>query len=499
MKRWACVFLCVAILLSAAPAVVAEEIPVQVQMTALADEIYALCRQTSGKESFHGYCGSFVSHQMFNLGINKYFVSNDGNKLYDYYAALDKTSGGYYPRAYSLEDYDLLGALNYITRNGTRDVYNVLVGFQWTNTEAGAKYGHAVLLYGIVDGTVYFAESYGIYLDGPHAEGSLVQCSIERFAESYSKWTVYEGIVVFGTGQYLDSCEDMGTNLVVQARFDTALRSLPGLVGSSGCKKLRDIPQGERLRATAIYENGQSECFYQVAYGDTVGYVPAAAVGVLQANPQDLQVEELDVPELISVGQDALLAGTVAEKYAQVDGLEVSLLDSAGTLVAREVLEAPAPSASLEDFNELLYLDLLDAGMYTVQVYATVRAEDAKGQARYARACVAQKSLQVGGKRDNPRLPEQLPYDNTRPDNGWQYLGGWRLYREGQPVTGWAQDCGVWYYLNENGVALTGWQDIEGSRYYLTDTGARLENCQLRAKDGLYQLDEAGVATRIKK
>lgn len=498
MKRIIAMILCAVMLIAAVPRASAEASDVDKEMRSLANRIYARCQQTAQQESFHGYCGKFVSHQLYNLKINRWATSNDGNKLFDYYSALEKTTGGYYITSYGIEDYDLLDALNHITRNGTRDVYNVLVGFQWTNTEAGAKYGHAVLIYGIVDGMVYFAESYPIYLNGAHAEGALVKCSIEQFAESYGKWTVYEGIIVFGTGEYADGCEATGTNLVVQARFDTVLRSQPQLLGQDDCVKLRDIPQGERLRVTEILKNSQNDSFYRVAHGETVGYVSAAAVSPVQASPQDLKAEDLIIPEQVGAGQAAQLSGYVSEAFGQVSGLDVNLLDSEGTLVAREALENEGFWVSMEEVNESLHLDLLEEGMYTLQMYATIRAEDAKEQVRYTRICVAQKSLQVGDQRMSPQLPEQLPFDDPLPENGWFYRGGWRLYREGQPVTGWVKDCGVWYYLNQSGVALTGWQSMEGKWYCFTETGAMLQNCQVTAEDGLFQLDGNGVATKIK-
>jgi hypothetical protein len=55
-------------------------------------------------------------------------------------------------KAYPASQYTLLDALNTITRNGTLDVYNILVGFQRTNTQLGSIYGHALLIHGIIDG-----------------------------------------------------------------------------------------------------------------------------------------------------------------------------------------------------------------------------------------------------------------------------------------------------------------------------------------------------------
>jgi len=41
----------------------------------------------------------------------------------------------------------------------------------------------------------------------------------------------------------------------------------------------------------------------------------------------------------------------------------------------------------------------------------------------------------------------------------------------GNPVTGWLNEGGKWYYMNEKGVMQTGWQYVGGSWYYLPSSG----------------------------
>ena len=43
--------------------------------------------------------------------------------------------------------------------------------------------------------------------------------------------------------------------------------------------------------------------------------------------------------------------------------------------------------------------------------------------------------------------------------------------------TGWVNDRGTWYYLNDNGTMKTGWhKDSNGKWYYLNEYGVMLSN-----------------------
>ena len=57
---------------------------------------------------------------------------------------------------------------------------------------------------------------------------------------------------------------------------------------------------------------------------------------------------------------------------------------------------------------------------------------------------------------------------------GWfnEYGNWYYLDDSGAMKTGWCLISGSWYYLNTSGVMQTGLQTIEGKQYYLADSGA---------------------------
>jgi len=193
VKRiWALV-LCAVLLLSILPvcALAANENEMLIEKTR---KSYESGLEATGQESFHGLCGTMVAYQLKYFGVSIYPEAWDGNKQYDNYAGKNITSGGYYVDAYPATEYSLEQALDVLTANGTRDVYNILVGFETTNTEAGALFGHACVITAIVDGTVYFAESFDTSFG---VEGTVICCTIKEFAAFYSDWAVFEGLVCF--------------------------------------------------------------------------------------------------------------------------------------------------------------------------------------------------------------------------------------------------------------------------------------------------------------
>ena len=228
-----------------------------------------------GKSSFHGYCATLVAYQLRYSGITKSAEMCNGNEMYDRYADKEITTGGYYIHAYSAKEYNTLEqTLNVISQNGTKDVYNILVGFQWTNTAAGRKYGHTVFINGILDGIVYFTESFTSATIG--SEGTVGQLTIAQFAKMYDSWTRFEGCIYF-TKNYGESLENWQTDLLVRARFSAQLRSQPCLVGQQDCQLLRSVYVGERLLVTGIVRDEDGQWYYAVQDGDYTGYIVAQA------------------------------------------------------------------------------------------------------------------------------------------------------------------------------------------------------------------------------
>lgn len=482
MKKILAVLLCLALLGGAVPNVFAQEQAEQETVTKQeavieqARRSYQRSRGSAGKDSFQGLCGLMTSHQLYNLGINSSCIIQDGKNQFDYYQYMTVTSGGYYIKACCATDYSLLGALNHITRNGTVDAYNLMVGFQWTNTEAGGQYGHSVLINAILDGTVYFVESYTMSLNGMHPEGSVITCSIAEFVEYFDSRTVFDGIICFGSGQYSDACDFVGTDLFLQTRFESVLRSQPCLVGENGCTRLRSIAPGERLRATGIFTTPDGQLFYRIDEGERIGFIAASAVTAVRVNAEELSIENVQIPEFVYEGEDFGLVGTVTARYGTVDAVELRLTDSTGQLLFREQAQVEHAWGELSLLDELTRFDLMEQGVYQLEIYARCASPVVTGDGlenRYETARLWGQVLQVGGKLRNAKAQPVIQGAMPQVHDGWVWEDGkWYLYRYGRACTGWVSYCGVDYYLDENGAALTGWQNIDGWLRYFSATGA---------------------------
>ena len=498
MKKLCAFFLALVLVLGMLPPVHAEELSPEEAIIQEARTSYRRSLGSAGKDSFHGFCGLMVSHQLRQLGINDWCIINDGKNQFDYYRNMEVTGGGYYITPYSAEDYSLLGALKTITRNGTQNARNLMVGFQWTNTEAGAQYGHVVLINAILDGVVYFVESFDLQLNGRHPEGSVITCSMEEFAAYFDRWTIFEGIINFGTGSYSDACQTEGTDLFVMCRFESVLRSQPCLVGENDCIRLRQVQAGERLRATAICTAPDGKRYYRIDDGGQIGYIAAGAAGAVRVNPEGMFLQDARIPDLCRVGDDFSLGGTVVARYAGVSSVEVRINDSTGQPVLREQALVNGPTGELSLLNDLTRFDLLEQGYYYVEVWAEVASPVVMGQdldVRYQSTRLWSQLLQVGGgMRITKAHPIQLrPVQQTR--EGWVWEdGSWYCYRDGRPLLGWVSYCGVQYYMDENGAALTGWQNVDGDLRFFSATGAMVTGWL--TEDGIttYRLADGSAA-----
>ncbi len=470
MKRFLAGFLSLVLLLSALPGVAQakkeEEAETDKHKLAMTEtrRSYTRSLRTAKKTSFSGYCGMLASHQLWHLDVNSWCASYNGKDQYDAYCDKEITSGGYYIRPYSVHDYGLEDALNAVSQNGTKDVYNILVGFQRTKSTAGRKYGHAMVINAILDGKVYFVESSNTNF-GP--EGKVITCSIEKFAEHYNKSMTFEGIIHFGKN-YTDICENESTDLFVQARFETQLRSESTLVGSYGCTRLRSVSAGERLHATAVVTDPYGDRYYQIQDGEQVGYIAAGAVGVLRANAEGLTAREITLPKNLTPEQDMRLTGSVTAENGALSGVEVAVTDAEGTIFLREQLLTEEKTVDLSLLNDELAFDLLPEGSYLVTVYADAQCPTA-GSTGYARQLLWSQGLQIGSTSEPAVQPESTQVDR----DGWFYEDGvWYCYEDGKPLAGWTSWCGATYYLLDNGAVSIGWSEIDGQEYYFSPTGA---------------------------
>lgn len=489
-KFWALI-LTIVLLLSILPvtgmAATDEEI---YELRTAARESYLSSLGSTGKESLRGYCGLMVSHQLYHMGINNYVLANDGNKQYDTYSQMLKTSGGYYVSAYSAEEYSLKEALNLISHDGTKDVYNILVGFEWTDTVAGGEFGHACVINGILNGKVYFVESY--YTRAGGAEGNVATCSIDEFVAMFEDWTVYEGLVHFGGFAYADAFRVHATDIFVRTRFSMELRSQPCPVGQEDCKVLRSLSAGERLRVTGVLKNTHNEWFYRVIEGDQVGYVVAQTTVLERTNVEDLTLDRLYVGPDQTQEAKLTLEGTVRANNSLVGAVEVVISDANGKPVLRQRRITDAYQVELESFREDLALDQLPEGVYTVTVLAdTAAAYINKGELDYSYAtrAVGRCELVVGDAQSGGKVKTETEAETL---DGWYWKNGtWYLYRNNQTKDGWVQDRGVRYYLQKDGSVTRGWAEIDGKNYFFTDNGALCVGW-LETENGLRYMQEDG-------
>ena len=433
---------------------------------------YRYTLSDSGKSSLQGYCGLLASYQLSYLGINKWAILADGRDQFDKYKDKEYTDGGHRVKPYSAADgYTLKDALNTASRNGTRDVYNILVGFQKTRTEAGSQYGHAVVIYAILNGMVYFTESYG-YTLCPYA-GYAASCTIEEFAEYYDSWATFEGIVVFGQKEYLDNCTEYRSNLYVQVVRPTELYTQPCSPesGEAACERIRTAARGERLQVTGLYENTLGEYFYQVQDSGRICYVLAETVKPLCFNPADISISDADSPSALTPGSGFVLAGEITATYSTIAQVHISVTDSQGNIVIQEAIQKNSGAYELAtDFKPAKGFESLEVGAYTYRLYADGQCcyvQDGQIAVMEQEVTLLTIPFTVGAADGENETETQAPY------NGWFLEQGvWHYYEFGAPRIGWFCYDGVNYYLRENGAVTTGWAEINGKARFFSDTGA---------------------------
>lgn len=462
MKRIVALVLSLALMLPAFSGTVSakkEEKPLDKYQQAIRDarRSYTSALRSAGKSSFRGYCGLLTSHQLRAVGINSWTATYNGKDQYDAYCDKTVTSGGYYIKAYSAEgDMALRDVLNLISQNGTRDVYNIMLGFQRTKTEAGSKYGHSCLINAILDGTVYMVESSPTKFGD---EGQVIQASIEEIADYYEGYARFEGAIWFGTGSYADSCESVPTDLVLQARYDSVLRSQPAPVGQQGSVTLRSVYAGERLQATELLTDTLGQCYYKISDGELTGYIAAGACGVIATGTESATLESVSVTE-------SGLSGTVISTGGKISGLRVTVADQTGAVVAFKTIACDDYQAELSS----LQITDLPAGAYTLRVQvATVCAADGALMPRFYEGKVQLTQGIVVGEGEQPQIAD----NEITPADGWVLQAGkWYFYESGKACTGWLDYCGIRYYLDESGAAVTGWQSLGELKLRFSETGA---------------------------
>lgn len=174
---------------------------------------YAEARKYFGFNSFSGYCGTYVALETYLLGIDAKYTPSNGCDAFDKYCELSVSTGGYGITAYPAKQYTLREALAIISAEGP--AYDILVGYQrGSSTADGQRYGHCVLINAIIDGTVYFSESFDFWIGNKkYKEGVALQCDLDYFCKTYEKFTQLDGVIDFTSPARLPAAGECGDNL----------------------------------------------------------------------------------------------------------------------------------------------------------------------------------------------------------------------------------------------------------------------------------------------
>lgn len=372
--------------------------------------LYKQARTNSGRYSFDGYCAALVSWQLYLLGITDQVLTCNGNQEYDAYAGMSVSPGGYHVNAYPASRYTLEQCLNLITDNGQKDAYNILVGFQETPSSLGRRFGHALVVHAILDGMVYFVESYGVNLNGRHyPEGSPISCSIADFADYYGRTTIsFDGVIHFTEQEYVDDCKAYPAFMTVVAS-NCVMRSMPCEPSvNPGSQIVRYVLDEEQLPVTGLFLNSQGEYWYRV--GDDRGYIPANRARMLELRLDDLEYVQPVVPTVYRQGKGFSLKGQIDARFNSIYTLRAQvydLPDQNQVLSASATVEGKSYDLSGSTVSRELAFRTLPEGHYRLDLTAVVCSyylQDGRLQLAWGSGTVWSSEFQVVEQADDAAL-----------------------------------------------------------------------------------------------
>lgn len=452
--------------------------------------IYGLIQQVTGRWDLSGLCGTVTGYQLYYLGINDSPVILDGRDQYDAYKNMEFTTGGHRVRTYSAEAYSLREALYDVSNGGTKDVYNLLAGFQWTRSWAGQRYGHAVVIYAILDGKVYFCEGFNTPFDKQVGGPSI--CTIDEFASEYGQWSVFEGLIHFGQKDGSELTNEYACNAFVQVNGNGELWSAPSVTQST---VLRTVKPGERLEAVGIFENENKELYYRILDSGKSCYIKVEDVRIFSMRYDDVQIKDAQYPELLKPGENYQINGILKSTHNQTHNVMARIIDEMGREVDCFVVPVDGryKDLSTSSLRSEINFQNLPIGSYSLEISAEVRNHSVRGGKILAEMekCILEERVFTVGYSAPDTVETQAEQRETV--TGWQYAEGkWYYYENGTPRTGWLCSKGVDYYLLEDGSAATGWLEVNGKMRFFSDTGA-MRTGWLDDEGAIYYLLSNGV------
>lgn len=447
-------------------------------------DVYWKSLSASGRSTLQGYCGILAGWELYYLGVTERSITHNGNEMYDIMSQSQELCEGYSAECYPAFSYTIEEALNTITSCGTKDAYNIMVGFQWTNTAAGNKYGHVVVIQAVLDGVVYFTDCfYTPY----NVSNTQAKCTIEEFNDYYNTWTRFEGLIHFGNGGRVEGCDTYSCDAYLTSKNAAALLTSPSLAEGS---THRNTIAGERLYATALCRNEAGELFYRIMENGQEYFAAAEEMEPFWYVYDSVEAAELSLPKQVDPGEDHWLTGVIRSKNNDICSVVVEISNQSGHLVTRYEIEKSGKMVDLNtnSVNAIADISMLPEGAYTYSLYCDVESSyyrDGEVAQHKNRILMASSFFTVGSTGASEQtVPATVEMRLSK--SGWQYENGsWYFYENGTPRTGWFCYEGVDYYLQADGSAATGWQNINGKDRYFSETGA-MRTGWLETEDGTY-------------
>lgn len=143
---------------------------------------YSTALSLSGRGSFYGRCNLATAYQLKAMGIykNELDFSGSGRMWYEHFKDVNKTSGGYNVITISGKNclYDL------IEKYGN-EIYNIVYSLGTGGTSGPT---HSMYIRAIIDGNVYFADSFGnSYNRQYYPEGTGTVLPLDEFISAYRR------------------------------------------------------------------------------------------------------------------------------------------------------------------------------------------------------------------------------------------------------------------------------------------------------------------------
>lgn len=348
------------------------------RITKQVEDTYKKALKSVGRYSFRGLCGAAVDWQVYTLGIITKVIGANGNDQYDMYKNSAYSTGGYRIKAYSAKNYTLKEALNAASENGTKNAYNLIVGFQKTNTSAGRKYGHAVFIHAVIDGVVYFTESYSLTVNGTkYPEGKCIAISIDQFCKVYNAWTTFDGVINFGLKTYNDSCQEYPAYLYASVSQETVLYSAPCTPEvDDRSQSLRTLQPGERISVIGLLYNTEGEYWYAVE-DHQVGYVRADDTQVQSMRYEDVTATGISAPTVHLQGNTFNVKGVVTSTYNMICSIRGQVFATteeglSHVMTTTDTVTDNRYSLSYSSVSNRLAFRLLEEGNYRYELAAVV-------------------------------------------------------------------------------------------------------------------------------